>query len=290
MSLEYHGISIHRQLTCLFNRLYRFTSRKILSKYTLLVVCEGNHGKRFHVMTCDIKFESIMQNGDCPIRLILTVMLRFIWMHSLGNPFYITGPLLCGQGLHWLLGRLRQHWKSFDLSCLNKQLVQQLIGQWNQIHNQVYKLIPHSLHVCVLCQFNSLALGRCGKKKRVMFNFCVFYILSISYETLLRKLLHNKKSIVVHVRAWWHQAPSHYLQQCLPTFLCDVASLGPNELNIVYVLPSPLRWCIIAVLMNKINLFSVEHSNLIKSSWESVHADVTMPLNCPFINNKKNDK
>ena len=54
---------------------------------------------------------------------------------------------------------------------------------------------------------------------------------NITLEWMPEDLVDGKKSTLVQVMAWWHQATSHYLNQCWPRSPCSMASLGHNDLK-----------------------------------------------------------
>ena len=75
---------------------------------------------------------------------------------------------------------------------------------------------------------NSLAPGQCV----INFRIIIFKLLiRNNTEKLLSGKWHifDVKSTLVHVLAWYHQVPSHYLSQCWPRSRHHVASLGHNE-------------------------------------------------------------
>ena len=82
----------------------------------------------------------------------------------------------------------------------------------------------------------------------------------ISYEIVLRWMpldLTDDKSALVHVMAWCHQATSHYLSQCWPSFMSPYGVARPQwvkamraQLSLKAVLPLAKR---IAIASNRCN-------------------------------------
>ena len=95
-----------------------------------------------------------------------------------------------------------------------------------------YKYMSHVAPFTTNC-INSLAPRRCSNL--ILKHVLWIHILSTSFDIGLRgvpKSPINDKSTSVHVKAWCHQAISHYLSQCWPRPIYrHMISLSHNELT-----------------------------------------------------------